>query len=125
MKKMSLSKRALSVVLSVTLAATLCPATALADEVAAQADEPAGTTPPALMLDVRYSSGQPYIAVGQGTTTLDAFEFYGEPTGPLYIVATNIPFDTQAVQTLLRNPATSGTPAPIPTGLSIALMPVQ
>ena len=47
MKKMSLSKRALSVVLSVTLAATLCPATALADEVAAQADEPAGTTPPA------------------------------------------------------------------------------
>ena len=85
----------------------------------------AGTTPPALMLDVRYSSGQPYIAVGQGTTTLDAFEFYGEPTGPLYIVATNIPFDTQAVQTLLRNPATSGTPAPIPTGLSIALMPVQ
>ena len=40
MKKMSLRKRALSVVLSATLVATMCPATALADE-------PAGTTPPA------------------------------------------------------------------------------
>ena len=40
MKKTSLRKRVLSVVLSATLVATMCPATALADE-------PAGTTPPA------------------------------------------------------------------------------
>jgi len=60
-------------------------------------------SPAVLLFDVRYSAGEPFVAVGQGTTDVSAYEFYGGEDHCFVLVASNYPFDVQSVQTMLRS----------------------
>lgn len=79
----------------------------------------------ALLFDVRYSEGEQFVTVGQGTTVIDAFRFYGGEERPLILIASNSPFDVQAVQVMLRKEQLSTAQTAIPDGLQLWLTSVR
>lgn len=78
-----------------------------------------------LLFDVRYSEGEPFVTVGQGTTVIEAFRFYGGEERPLILIASNSPFDVQAVQVMLRKEHAQAAQTAIPDGLQLWLTTVR
>lgn len=73
----------------------------------------------ALLFDVRYTQGEPYVMVQKGDNVIDAFEFYGDDDANLVLIATNYPFDVQSVQAMLRNGLPSTTQTVIPEAIKL------